>query len=414
MAPLEVPLQDLQGEWVASRGEVIKVSGNDLSINGRPMPGGLKLSKDGQKVVGFGIYEATAGSGSTEVIWQAGFQEIIWRRPAEGEVESRSHFYQDQTASQGTSRAAAANSGGAAWGIQSEREAVSKLNELIQRWREGPAKPVRSCDICPDWSNRAETGLSVDHVHYVATMMATDGFKSRRRQKEGTQDFQGRAHDVPVLVREVADSQRGRDTMEKWRRAIAETPEFPPFLLDGTKQFFCSLGNGHFSQALNLFRTESPNKWDGRPYLVGDDEALQEALDDGVESVILSPEMPMSDRRFVSEMLNKANGRKWLVSDDGQIHVDAEGTAEMAGSQFEALSKVLDAEELSVLVRLKLHVDSDGRPIDRHKEFEDNRPTDQDLDDIVSQDAGPAPVPTTVPTPVPTSGPTPVPTRSRL
>merc|ERR1719453_1943336 len=87
----------------------------------------------------------------------------------------------------------------------------------------------------------------------------------------------------------------------------------------------------------------------------------------------------MSDRRFVSEMLNKANGRKWIVDDDGHISVDAEGAAEMASSQFVALSKVLDAEELSCLVRQKLHVDSDGNPIDRHKEFEDARPSDMYL-----------------------------------
>lgn len=362
-----VPLTAVQGEWVASRGEVIVVRERDLSINGRSIPGGLKLSPDGLSVVGFGIYQVAAGSGSTEVIWQAGFQEIIWRRAAEGEVQARSDHYGAQTASLGTSRAAAANSGGAAWGIASEREAVARLNATIQRWREGPSRRVRSCDICPDWSNRAETGLSVDHVHYVASLMAKEGFKSRRRGKR-TEDG---AHDVPVLIRERADTPLGRDTLEKWRCAIAETPAFPPFLLDGKAEFFCSLGNGHFSQALNLFRVGAHNLWSDSPYIVGTDDALQEAIDDGVESVVLSPDMPMSDRRFVSEMLNKSNGRKWLVDDDGNFRVDDEGTAALASSQFVALSKVLDAEELSCLVRQKLHINADGSAMDRSRSVEE-------------------------------------------
>jgi len=367
-----IALEALQGDWVASRGEVIEVRGKDLCINGREMPGGFKLSPDGESVVGFGIYQATSESGEMKVVWFAGFQEIVWRRPKEGEVKSRSQFMHEQTDSQGTSRAAAANSGGAAWGIASEREAVAKLNAIIQRWREGNPRRVPSCDICPDWSNRAETGLSVDHVHYIASMIASEGFKSRRRTQEG-------AHDVPVLIRERTEADLGRETLEKWRRAIAETPGFPPFLLDEKPEFFCSLGNGHFSQALNLFRTQSPNLWNDRPYIIGRDSALREAIDDGVESVVLSPNMPMSDRRFVSEMLNKSNGRKWVVGDDGQVKVDEEGSAELASSQFEALSKVLDAEELSCLVRQKLHVGSDGHAIDTHKDFEDSRPSTSDL-----------------------------------
>jgi hypothetical protein len=369
---MSIPLEDAQGEWVASRGEVIEVQGNDLCINGKPMPGGLKLSADGTQVVGFGIYEVSPGSGSSEIVWLAGFQEIIWRRPKEGEMAARSQFRTQQTASQGQSRAASANSGGAAWGIASEREAVVRLNELIQRWREGPAIRVRSCDICPDWSNRAETGLSVDHVHYVASMMAAQGFKSRRRGKR----VEDGAHDVPVLIRTSSSSTLGLDTLEKWRQAISETAGFPPFLLDGKSEFFCSLGNGHFSQALNLFRTKSDNLWSGRPYLIGEDEALMEAIEDGVESVVLSADMPMSDRRFVSEMLNKANGRKWLIGDDGHIRVDDEGPAAWASSQFVALSKVLDAEELSCLVRQKLHINADGSPVDKSKDYEDERPTE--------------------------------------
>mmetsp|Transcript_65007 Transcript_65007/g.107781 ORF Transcript_65007/g.107781 Transcript_65007/m.107781 type:complete len:388 (-) Transcript_65007:71-1234(-) len=372
-----VPLEDLQGEWVASRGEVINVQGNDLSINGKKMPGGLKVSKDGQSVVGFGIYEVNEGSGRDKIVWLAGFQEIIWRRPAEGEVKARSEFRAAQTASVGHGLAASANSGGNGWGLAGEQQAVAQLNALIQRWREGPLVRVRSCDICPDWTNRAQTGLSLDHVHYIATLMQRNGFKSRRR---GARTEDG-AHDVPVLIRESADSTLGKGALEKWRSATTEKQGFPRFLLEGQTNFFCSLGNGHFSQALNLFRTNGRNLWTDHIYDVGSDEALQEALDDGVESVVLSQDMPIADRRFVSEMLNKSNGRKWLIDDDGQVRVDDKGPAAMAGSQFVALSKVLDAEELSCLVRQKLGLDVDGNLVDKKKPFIEKKDfVDPDVD----------------------------------
>jgi len=109
---------------------------------------------------------------------------------------------------------------------------------------------------------------------------------------------------------------------------------------------------------------------------VDGDEALREALDDGVESVVLSRDMPTSDRRFVSEMLNRSHGRQWHVSDDGRVHVEEEAGAAAASSQFVALSKVLDAEELSCLVRQKLGVDVDGNAVDRSEAFEDTRPSE--------------------------------------
>lgn len=360
-----IPLEALQGEWVASRGEVIRVSGADLEINGKPMPGGLKVSADGQAAVGFGIYRAVdaAAAEGGEVFWRAGYQEIIWRRPAEGEVRARA---ERAAARMGET---AATCGGQAFEALSEQEAVRRLNELIERWREGPAVPVLSCDVCPDWTNRAETGLSVEHVHYIAALIAGQGFKSRRRGL-GTQDG---AHDVPILVREVVGSELGGGALRKWREATSTTKGFPPYLLEGKEEFYCSLGNGHFSQALNLFRTATCNLWTERPYIVGADEALAEALELGVESVVLSREMPVAERRFVSEMLNRSHGRRWEVGGDGRVRVEEEGPAAAASSQFVALSKVLDAEELSCLVRQKLGVDVDGNALDRAGWFEDAR-----------------------------------------
>jgi len=374
-----VPLAALQGEWVASRGEVIRVEHADLTINGRTMPGGLKLSADGTQVVGFGIYRVALSEGQAAkpeldgLVWQAGMQEIIWRRPAAGEVSARTEFmsaHMGDTAPPGFNAA-------------SEGEAVARLNALLQRWSEGPLVRVRSCDICPDWTNRAETGLSVDHVHYVATLIQTNGFKSRRRGL-GTEEG---AHDVPVLVREARDSELGRGAVRKWGEATAANPGFPPFMLGDRGDVFCSLGNGHFSQALNLFRAGAKSLWTNRVYAAGGDEALREALEDGVESVVLSNEMPRADRQFVSEMLNRSHGRSWRVGADGRAHVEEEGSA-ATSAQFVALSKVLDAEELSCLVRQKLGVDVDGKVMDKRQHPVGGRLPDKDAE--MGADAGAA------------------------
>lgn len=351
-----LPLEALQGEWVATRGETVTVKGTELSINGKPT-GGLKISADGSRVVGFSIYKLQPKqTDKHQVMWHAGPQELIWRRAAQGEVDNRIKNMFDILSNIGQGLAAAANTGGEGFNVNSEREAVVRLNLVIEKWREGPLIPIRSCDICPDWTNRAQTGLSVDHVHYIATMIQTQGFISRRR---GATTAEG-AHDVPVLVRESANTGIGHDAVAKWREHTTAEPAFPPFLFEGKDEVFCSLGNGHFSQALNLFRTGGKGLWTGSTYSAQDDDALQEALKDGVESVVLSSDMPTADRRFVSEMLNRAHGRPWQVGDDGRVSIDGDVPA-ISGSQFVALSKVLDAEELSCLVRTKLGVDVDRR-----------------------------------------------------
>jgi hypothetical protein len=95
-------------------------------------------------------------------------------------------------------------------------------------------------------------------------------------------------------------------SFEKWKQITADTEGFPPTRIsDATPEFFCSLGNGHFSQALNLFRNDSRSIFTGEPYSVGKDDNLRQALDEGVSSIVLSCTMPLHDRKFVSEMLNR-------------------------------------------------------------------------------------------------------------
>jgi len=302
-------------------------------------------------VIGFSVYKLQPGqSNDKQIAWHAGPQELIWRRAEAGEVEST------------IERVAAANRSSPSAAAGNEFEAVARLNALIERWRVGPLVRVRSDDICPDWTNRAQTGLSVDHVHYVASMIQSEGFKSRRRGlcvKDG-------AHDVPVLIRETAQGELGKGALRKWQEHTAANPDFPPFLLEGKQEFYCSLGNGHFSQALNLFRCGCKCLYADGVYDASTDKALLEALEDGVDSIVLSSDMPELERKFVSEMLNKAHGRRWALDEDGKVVIDNEMQTESA-NMFVSLSKVLDAEELSCLVRQKLGVDVDRQAGDASK-----------------------------------------------
>merc|ERR1712176_935642 len=93
--------------------------------------------------------------------------------------------------------------------------------------------------------------------------------------------------------------------------------------------------------------------WSRERYVV-QEANLRRALDDGISSIVLSPDIPTEERSFVAEMLNKTHGRKWRCGEDGKVEVE-DGEATQA-SQFVALSKVLDATELGLLVRIKMGV----------------------------------------------------------
>jgi len=339
-------IEDLNGSWVASRGETIVVYGETILINGMPAGQGFKF--EGDSIVGFTVYvlkdvKRGALCNVEEILWQSKFTEDDqqrWTRVDMEEVQRRN------ANTKKTLNQTAAIAGGSAFAYLSDAEQVLKLNSLIKEWCVGPLIKVKSCDICPDVTNRAHTGLAVEHVHYIATCIRSEGFKDRA---SGCAD----AHDVPVLVKERATSMLGRDAVEKWRQAIQEQPPFPPFLLDGKDEVFCSLGSGHFSQALNLFRVGGRSLWSKGRYVVTD-PSLQRALDEGINSIVLSSDIPVEERCFVAEMLNKTHGRKWRVGEDGKVEIE-DGEATQA-SQFVALSKVLDATELGLLVRIKMGV----------------------------------------------------------
>lgn len=94
---------------------------------------------------------------------------------------------------------------------------------------------------------------------------------------------------------------------------------------------------------------------------MGDDVALSRAIDDGVQSIVLRMDTPRAERKDVSLLLNRLHHIRWDLGDDGELHLavssDIPPAEQDPSSQFEALSKVLDAEELSVLVRAKMGID---------------------------------------------------------
>ena len=75
---------------------------------------------------------------------------------------------------------------------------VQEMKRIIDAWREPQLQRVRSCDVVPDTSNRGHTGLSVDHVHFIASSMLKYGFRARDTQNS---TLRGQPHDIPVLVR---------------------------------------------------------------------------------------------------------------------------------------------------------------------------------------------------------------------
>lgn len=172
--------------------------------------------------------------------------------------------------------------------------------------------------------------------------------------------------------------------------------------------FFCSLGNGHFFQALNLFGSRHPKMFDsavdgddivvaaakdaasrgvtgdrdatsdaavsaassasvktaiseGRPrYSADGDALLREALDVGVEALVLRADMPKAERKFVSLMLNSTFEYRWTVGSDGSVRVD--GSDEFRRfTSFDGLTKHADSFQLDEIVSLKLKREADKR-----------------------------------------------------
>ena len=246
----------------------------------------------------------------------------------------------------------------AAYEKLTEAERIAEMNRLIAEWREPGFISIRPRAIIPDVTNREGTGVSSKHLHYIATAMQSEGFTPR-------DDATSTGHDLPILVREVAGSETplGEKSLTMWRRYQGISPELPPTLRDlrDGDEFYCSLGSGHFFQALNLFGSAHPmlfrrdREARGAPerYAIGQDAGLRAAVEDGVRSVVLRDGIGRAERKFLCQMLNAAYEYRWVVGPGGAVHVDLEQTVR-AFTSYDGLTKHADAWQLDELVTMRV------------------------------------------------------------
>merc|ERR1712032_1063654 len=149
---------------------------------------------------------------------------------------------------------------------------------------------------------------------------------------------------------------------ELWKTRVAEEDGFPSVRADAEVDLFTSLGNGHFFQALNLFatRSEAINQ-EGRFYTSEGDTALNDALKHGVPSIVLRQSVPKPVRARIAELLNSKREFMWTLQDDGRVNTTAATENTSYCSQFEWLSKGMDAQQVNCLVRVHLGVKDSKR-----------------------------------------------------
>lgn len=373
-----IVLETLQGDWVNSIGAKINVTGTTVSLNGMPMKvHPVRLNEEDGTVLSIGSIWQLNGwlederiefkeAPSREVMQYA--RSVVWTKATEEKMEQWTAQMKGlgytgsakdvmnrgvEGCCPGTCDAKAKIGADDA---ERDKAELKMLNDLIEQYREKDMRVVPPRSVIPDFSNRGHTGLSVEHVHYLATSFKEKGFQKRK----GNQ-----GHDIPVLVMESSSSDLGRKSIENWREKVAGEPGFPPKQhyerLFGQSTLYTSLGNGHFNQALNLFGNECGSIYSDKKYTIGADAALREAVEQGVSSIVLRGEIPLRDRETISRLLNSKREYKWNVNADGSLRILDADEDQSTCKQFEALSKVLDAVELNCLVRAELGVKDSTR-----------------------------------------------------
>lgn len=240
--------------------------------------------------------------------------------------------------------------------VDKDAKELALLNKLISDWRYEGMQKICPALVIPDFSNRGHTGLSVEHVHYLAKSFKEKGFIKREGNK---------GHDIPVLVREPVTSDLGQKSIANWREKLKDETAFPPIEhyeeLFRQDQLYTSLGNGHFNQALNLFKNNSKSIYGDFHYEIGSDGNLREAIEDGLAAIVLKSDIPLRDRETISKFLNSKREYKWIVHDDGTVDIGNATEDQTYCKQFESMSKVLDAVELNCLVRSELGITDSQR-----------------------------------------------------
>ena len=235
---------------------------------------------------------------------------------------------------------------------------VDVLNALLAKYRErddGLVR-VRAAYVIPDATNRASTGISLEHAHGIAMHIATKGYDDD--------------HDVPVVVRENVHALMMSEAYARWCAFVrANARVLPPVDASNWPDGFTTLGSSHLCLALKLIEHDTPSVFaSGVPFLsygaaMSRDARVREAIEAGLPSVVLRSDTPESDRRAISVLLNRANESGFKLDRTTGVAIRYDGNvASDAGelTVFEALSRTLDSEELSSLARIKFGLSLDA------------------------------------------------------
>eukprot|EP00439_Symbiodinium_sp_Y106_P013526 s7166_g1.t4 len=367
-----ITLETLQGDWVNSMGAKIHVEGTQVSLNGLVMKAHPIMLNENGTVSSVGRLWQLNGwledekvefkeAPSKEVMQYA--RSVVWSKVSSERMEAWTKQMKAMGYAGSSNNPLARGVEGCCPGTSDahaklvvddenkDKAELKLLNDLIAKWRVPGVIKVAPRKVIPDFSNRGHTGLSVEHVHYLATSFKEKGFQ-KRKGNEG--------HDIPVLVCEKTSSELGQKSIENWRSKLNDEKGFAPQehyerLFRG-EELYTSLGNGHFNQALNLFFRECPSIYSQEKYTIGQDRDLKEAVYQGVGAIVLKAEIPLRDRETISKLLNSKREFKWNVHPDGTLDITDAFEDTRTCKQFEALSKVLDAVELNCLVRSELGV----------------------------------------------------------
>lgn len=372
-----ITLDVMQGEWVNSMGAKISVTGTEVSLNGMVMKvHPMQVDEEGL-VTSIGKIWQMKGwleddqiefkeAPSREVMEFA--RSVTWKRANQANMTA----WTEQMNSLGYTGSAQdplkrgvegccpgtcdAKASQAKDDVDRDKAELALLNRLVDEYRIPGLFNVPPSEVIPDFSNRGHTGLSVEHVHYLAKSFMEKGFQKRTDNK---------GHDIPVLVKELRHSDLGGKSVQNWRSKVVDEPGFPPSShyekLFAKDTLYTSLGNGHFNQALNLVSCECTSIYKEEKYAIGRDGALREAIESGVDAIVLKADIPLRDRETISRLLNSKREYKWTVREDGSVDIKDAKEDFTQVKQFEAMSKVLDAVELNCLVRAELGVKDSHR-----------------------------------------------------
>lgn len=372
-----ITVDTLQGDWLNSSGAKINVSGTQVTLNGHLMAAHpVRLNDDGTVQCVGSIWQLWGWAPGGKIEFKEGpsleaaryARSVLWSKMDGAAAQSawEKHMtnlgYAGSALGDITKRGVEGCRPGSCDAYRSSEpeleEDVSHLSDAISKWRIPGLHHVRPALTIPDFSNRSHTGISVEHMHYLAKSFMDKGFQKRDNASH-------KGHDMPVVVLEKPSTEWGAKSIENWRSKVVEDDGFPPIShyekTFRAPELYTTLGNGHFFQALNLVGTECStiNESGDKHYSIGKDSLLADAINTGVPSIVLKTETPMEVRQLVSRLLNSKREYRWKMTRNGSFQGVEEDTSQV--SQFVAMSKVLDAVELNCLVRAELGVNESGR-----------------------------------------------------